>query len=52
LYEKWNVILVAVRCSELEKSKMIINPIEKNCTVNPSKMRAIVIARDYSDALQ
>ncbi|TPP67684.1 Calcium-activated potassium channel subunit alpha-1 [Fasciola gigantica] len=52
LYEKWNVVLVAVRSSEVDKSKMIINPIEKNCVVSPSKMRAIVIARDYSDALQ
>nr|CAH8873656.1 unnamed protein product [Trichobilharzia regenti] len=51
VYEKWNVILLAVRMNGLEKSSMIINPIEVNCPVNNNSMRAIVISNDYSSAL-
>ncbi|CAH8642082.1 unnamed protein product [Heterobilharzia americana] len=51
VYEKWNLILLAVRVNGLEKSSMLINPIEVNCPVNNNSMRAIVISSDYSSAL-
>ncbi|CAH8611456.1 unnamed protein product [Schistosoma mattheei] len=51
VYEKWNLILLAIRINGLEKSSMLINPIEVNCPVNNNSMRAIVISSDYSSAL-
>ncbi|CAL8084795.1 unnamed protein product [Calicophoron daubneyi] len=52
MYEKWNMILVAIRCHNTDKLSMIINPIEVNGLVKFNAMRAIVIARNYSNALQ
>ncbi|KAA3680988.1 potassium large conductance calcium-activated channel subfamily M alpha member 1 [Paragonimus westermani] len=49
-YDKWNMILVALRC--VDPAKIVINPSDLNFVINVNKMRAIVIARDYSEALQ
>ncbi|CAH8497885.1 unnamed protein product [Dicrocoelium dendriticum] len=49
-YEKWNIIILAVRC--FEPPQMVINPTNMQYVIQGNKMRAIVIAKDYTEALR
>lgn len=44
-YEKWDIVLCALYCTEPEKPSIIINPaIYRDLNINSLNMKAIVIA--------
>ncbi|GAA51697.1 calcium-activated potassium channel subunit alpha-1 [Clonorchis sinensis] len=49
-YEKWNIIVVAVRRSD--PPEMVLVPSKVSCSIDFNTMRAIVIAKNYPEALQ